>query len=353
MRPLREVHVIVPDGIDDPGRPSGGNAYDRHVLDELRSEGWRVHEHPVAGSWPRPDTGALAALGAVVAGLPRDAVLFVDGLVACCADSVLVPEADRLHLVVLVHMPLGPTHPEAAAGEGRVLAAASGVVTTSDWTRQLLLETYGLDPPAVHVARPGVDEAPLSPGTPSGGELLCVAAVIPHKGHAELVAALTLVADLPWRCVCAGALTLDPGYVADTRDQIHRAGLADRVHVVGPLTGAALSEAYAAADRGRDDGEPSSQGLGHDHAVRLRERGQHEEVGGVPEALGDTGDGRPGLLVPAGQPEPLAAALRSWLSDDELRAHLRQRAGERRRTLTRWAHTAELVSGVLEGARGD
>ena len=182
VRPLREVHVIVPDGIDDPGRPSGGNAYDRHVLDELRSEGWRVHEHPVAGSWPRPDTGALAALGAVVAGLPRDAVLLVDGLVACCADSVLVPEADRLHLVVLVHMPLGPTHPEAAAGEGRVLAAASGVVTTSDWTRQLLLETYGLDPPAVHVARPGVDEAPLSPGTPSGGELLCVAAMTPTRG---------------------------------------------------------------------------------------------------------------------------------------------------------------------------
>ena len=205
----------------------------------------------------------------------------------------------------------------------------------------------------MHVARPGVDEAPLSPGTPSGGELLCVAAMTPDKGYAELMAALTLVADLPWRCVCAGALTLDPGHVADTRDQIHRAGLADRVHVVGPLTGAALSEAYAAADLLVLPSLSETYGMVVTEALARGLPVVATAVGGVPEALGDTGDGRPGLLVPAGQPEPLAAALRSWLSDDELRAHLRQRAGERRRTLTRWAHTAELVSGVLDGARGD
>ena len=29
------VHVVVPDGIDDPARPSGGNAYDAKVCRAL------------------------------------------------------------------------------------------------------------------------------------------------------------------------------------------------------------------------------------------------------------------------------------------------------------------------------
>ena len=43
-------------------------------------------------------------------------------------------------------------------------------------------------------------------------------------------------------------------------------------------------------------------------------------VGGLPEALGQTRDGRrPGLLVPPGDSGALAAALRRWLTDAELR----------------------------------
>jgi hypothetical protein len=34
------VHFVVPDGIDDPARPSGGNTYDRHLSSGLTSIGW-------------------------------------------------------------------------------------------------------------------------------------------------------------------------------------------------------------------------------------------------------------------------------------------------------------------------
>ena len=56
----------------------------------------------------------------------------------------------------------------------------------------------------VHVAEPGVDTAVVALGTPGGGELLCVATLTPGKGHDLLLAALATLADLPWRCVCAG-----------------------------------------------------------------------------------------------------------------------------------------------------
>ena len=51
---MTEVHVIVPEGIDDPARPSGGNTYDRRVCRGLAALGWAVHEHAVPGAWPRP-----------------------------------------------------------------------------------------------------------------------------------------------------------------------------------------------------------------------------------------------------------------------------------------------------------
>jgi hypothetical protein len=89
------VHVVVPAGIDDPVRPSGGNNYDRRVCDGLAAIGWPVHEHPVVGDWPRPDRSAQTRLAGVLAGLADGAVVLLDGLVASAVPDVLLPEADR------------------------------------------------------------------------------------------------------------------------------------------------------------------------------------------------------------------------------------------------------------------
>ncbi len=146
---MSAVHVVVPDSIDEPARPSGGNTYNRHVCHGLGSLGWSVQEHPVAGSWPRPDPEALARLGVVVERIPDDAVVLLDGLIASTAPQVLVPQARRLRFVVLVHMPLG--HRPADHGgrdvierERAVLLGAAAVVTTSAWARRRVLELYPL-----------------------------------------------------------------------------------------------------------------------------------------------------------------------------------------------------------------
>ena len=129
-----------------------------------------------------------------------------------------------------------------------MLAAAGAVLTTSRWTRCLLLERHGLRPDRVHVAEPGADAAGLARGTRTGGRLLCVAAVTRNKGHDLLATALAGMADLPWRCSLVGSLTRDPAYVARVRRQVERDGLVDRVAFRGPLHGDALAASYAAAD---------------------------------------------------------------------------------------------------------
>jgi glycosyltransferase involved in cell wall biosynthesis len=341
------VHVVVPEGVDDPARASGGNVYDRQVCEGLAASGWTVREHVVAGCWPRPDPPAYAALADIVRGIPDDAVVLLDGLVASTASDVLLPQASRLRLVVLVHMPL---RGDEGTREGAVLAAAAAVVATSAWTRRRLLELYPLRADRLHVAEPGVDAAELATWSAGGGALLCVAAVTACKGHDVLLDALATVADQPWHCVCVGSLERDRAFAQDLRLRALARGLVDRLCFAGPRTGADLDRSYASADllvlasRGETYGMVVTEALARGVPVLAA------EVGGVTEALGHGADAiRPGLLVPPGDPTALAGALRAWLGDPELRARLRQAARERRASLRRWSTTAAVLGGVLEG----
>jgi glycosyltransferase involved in cell wall biosynthesis len=350
---MTTVHVVVPEGIDDPARPSGGNAYDRRVCRGLAEAGWSVRLHAVPGSWPRPDAASYAALAGVIRGIPDDAVVLLDGLIASTAPAVLVPQANRLRLVLLVHMPLGhdPADDEARSREGAVLSASDSVVTTSRWARRTLLELYGLPPDLVHVAEPGVEAAGLAPGTAGAGALLCVAAVIPGKGHDVLLDALATLPDLPWQCLCAGRLDGDPAFAEGLRRDVLDRGLADRVSFPGPLGGAELARSYRAADLLVLASRAETYGMVVTEALARGLPVVASEVGGVPEALGQAADGdRPGLLVPPGDPAALAAALRAWLGNADLRERLRRAAGERRAALTGWSTTASVVSGVLAEA---
>jgi glycosyltransferase involved in cell wall biosynthesis len=355
---LSAVHVVVPDGIDDPMRPSGGNRYDRQVCRALIARGWDVREHTMPGTWPSADSAAEEALTRAIADIPDDAVVLVDGLIASAVPAVLVPAARRLRLVVLVHMPLGlgaadPGETPARAREQAVLSAARAVITTSSWTRQRLLEAYALSPDEVHVAEPGVDPACVAPGTTSGGELLCVAAVTPGKGHADLLTALASNEDLPWRCVCVGALDRAPEFVEQLRHRAHADGIGGRVEFAGPRTGEELDGAYAVADALVLASHAETYGMVVTEALARGLPVVATAVGGVPQALGWAPDGqRPGLLVEPGQPRALAAALRTWLLDADLRRRLREAARQRRGTLSGWDLTADQLAHVLcEAAR--
>jgi glycosyltransferase involved in cell wall biosynthesis len=69
-------------------------------------------------------------------------------------------------------------------------------------------------------------------------------------------------------------------------------------------------------------------------------------VGGVVEVLED---GRNGLLVPPGDPEALAAAIRHFFQDEELRARLQSAAApsvERLRPERIYGRLEEILAGV-------
>ncbi|MGY1579300.1 glycosyltransferase family 4 protein [Streptomyces sp. MN13] len=352
---LRTVHFVMPGGVDDPAVPSGGNAYDRRMCLDLPGFGWQVQRHLMTGTWPRPGAADRAELARTLRQLPDGAVVLLDGLVACGVPEVVVPEAERLRLAVLVHLPLGDETglaPEAAAEldvlERTVLRAVPAVIATSDWAVRRLVSHHGLAPDRVHVAAPGADIAPLASGTDGVSRLLCVAAVTPRKGQHRLVEALAAVAELPWSCVCVGGLTQDPRYVARLRSLIDGYGLTGRVHLAGPQSGAALDASYAAADLMVLTSYAETYGMAVTEALARGIPVLATDVGGLPEAVGRAPDGGvPGILVPPEDPAALAAELRGWFGEADVRRRLKAAARGRRAALDGWATTAKSLAGVL------
>lgn len=352
----RTVHFVLPGDVADPAVPSGGNVYDRRVCQGLAEAGWRVHRHAVPGEWPRPRQGARAELARTLAALPHGAVTLLDGLVACGVPEIVVPQAGRLRLAVLVHLPLaaetGLAPQEARDLERReraMLQAAAVTVATSPWAGRELAERHRLAPGRVRVVPPGTDPAPLAPGTDGASRLVCVAAVTPRKGHDLLVRALGLIGGLRWSCICAGPLQRAPRHVARVRELIGRLGLGERISLAGPLTGERLEACYAAADLVVLPSRAETYGMVVTEALARGIPVLTTTADALPDTLGRAPDGRvPGLLVPPHDVRALADALRRWLGDPALRERLREAARARRRTLPGWDLTVRHLGKVLQ-----
>lgn len=346
------LHVVVPAGVDDPRRPSGGNTYDLRVVAALARAGTPVGRHDVAGAWPWPGPDGEARFAAALAALPDGATVVVDGLVGCAAPDVVTTHAARLRLALLVHLPLADETglaPQDAATlrvrERRAVRAAAAVVATSRATAARVEAVHGLAPGTVGVAAPGVDPAAVTTPSDDGHRLLCVASVTPRKGQDVLLDALAGV-DRPWRLVLAGPQ--DPQFAAGLRGVVAGRGWEQRVTLAGPLAGAGLAAAYAAADLLVLPSRSEPYGMVVTEALARAVPVVACDVDGVPEALGAAPDGaRPGLLVRPGDPAALGAALAAWLGDGALRDRLRRAAAGRRTTLTGWDRTADDLRAAL------
>lgn len=329
------LRLVVPPDVD---QPTGGNVYDLAVADALLRGGHGVDLVRCA----LDDLGDLLAE-------PWPGPTLVDGLLACRRPQAIA--AAPRPVAVLVHMPLawdGGLDPAQAdrldALEGEALHAADTVIATSQWTADHLRRHHGLG--QVAVARPGVDPAePVSGSDPP--LFVHVAAVLPHKDQRGVVAALARIADLPWQARLVGDLDRDPAYADAVRQDVHDAGLADRIALPGRLS---RHDAWAGADLALLPSLAESYGL---VVVEALARGIPAIVstGGPAEALGVDADGnRPGIVVAPGDADALAAALRHWHTTPILRTDLRARAASRRATLHGWNETARQVQAALNAS---
>ena len=193
----------------DPDTITGGYLYDRHIAEGLRVLGWRVEVHSVDQSFPTPSTAAVESARSVLNAIPTARV----GLALGGMAELIEEQTERLHLVALIHHPLATETglDEASVerlrtAETKALALMHQVIVTSVPTARMLA-AYGVAGQPIAVVTPGTTRVSRARGSGKNVlNLLCVATLIPRKGHLVLLEALSGLADRPWVLTCIGAV---------------------------------------------------------------------------------------------------------------------------------------------------
>ncbi|AWN17297.1 glycosyltransferase family 4 protein [Salinisphaera sp. LB1] len=337
----------------DPTQYTGGYIYDARISRAASRAGHAIEVVGLAGRFPEADDPAASALTAALAARLDGELVIVDGLVFGALPEIIARESDRLRLVALIHHPLadesgidGALADRLFANERRALANAAHVIVTSEFTARRLASAYGVARADLDIVAPGLDKPAGIALRKRGGtpRLLCVASLIPRKGHAVLVAALAQVADLAWRCDFIGDTERDPACVADIRDAIDRHQLAGRIHLNGSRPPQALSAAYDDAtlfilpSYYEGYGMVVTEALAHGLPVITTTGG----------ALADTLPDDAGLAVPPGDSEALADGLRRLLSDPDAYAGLAAGALRAAATLPDWDDAGARFAAILD-----
>jgi glycosyltransferase involved in cell wall biosynthesis len=347
-----QIHVVVPGRLDTR---TGGYGYDREIVAGLERRGWTVRVHEIPGSFPVPSVESRQAAAAALAELPDGAAVVVDGLALGALPDEAAREASRLRLIALVHHPLADETGLAAdaragleASERRALAAARHVVVTSPRTAAAL-DRYGVAGSSITVIEPGTDPAPQARGSNGGVvELLCVATVVPRKGHDVLVRALAAMPDASWHLTCVGGLDRDEPWAASVRAEVAASGLAPRIAFAGELEREPLDVRYDAADVFVLPTWYEGYGMAVAEALARGLPVVSTATGAIADLVGDDA----GLLVPPGDAAALATALSSVVTDAALRARLSGGAQRARARLRSWDDAAELMARTIEGVDG-
>ncbi len=309
----------------DLNTPTGGYRYDRRIIEGLRTLGWQVEHRTLDASFPYPTPAALGEAQRVLAGIPDQETVVVDGLAFGALPESAASHRRRLDLIALVHHPLWletGLDPDRAAtlrsSETRALAQARRIIVTSPSTARLL-QGHGIAADRIRVVTPGVDPAPVATG--SAGpvlRLLCVATLTPRKGHDVLLRALAPLAPLPWHLHCVGTLDRDPRWAAELARLRRDLGLDGRVSFTGALDDAALQRQCAQADlfvlptRFEGYGMVVAEALARGLPVVATRTG----------ALPDLVPLEAGILVPPEEPAALGDALGRLMADAGLRHQL-------------------------------
>jgi glycosyltransferase involved in cell wall biosynthesis len=341
----RNVTVLVPDVHD---RPTGGNVYNRRIAEEggpratVEVVPWRPGEEDPSSLNHSPG-----------------AALVVDSLLTRHEAPLRALRAahPRATLVLLAHYLhcIDPNERDApaAATERAVLPLFDGVVTTSSYAKQALVEE-GISANRVEVVPPGLGEAYRAPmpdrparDTP---RLLTVAGLQPGKGLPSLVDALGRLPDTAWTWALVGDDTLDPEFAEGLRNRIWASGIGDRVEQIGPIPPAEMRAQYDRADVFVLPSRFETCSMATREALARGLPVVATDVGGLSDNFSEaaTPSAAPsGRLVPLGCPDLLADALRVLLTDPVLRREMGTAARERSRAFPTWGEAAERFRGAV------
>ena len=329
---MTELVFVVPGRLD---QLTGGYLYDRHIVDGLRARGRPVQVVELARK----------ADGAAFAAFADGTAVIIDGLALANLQQELTAQARRLRVIALVHGPLAletgvsPAEAKNAAKlEAALLLQLRGILCPSRKTAAAI-ESYGVSPDRIATVPPGTAKPNkhLWPRRGPVRSLLCVANLVPRKGHRVLVKALARIRNLDWKLLCIGSLARDPATVRSVRQMISAAGLGRRITLAGERPSEAVAHAYRAADAFILPSFHEGYGMAYAEAMAHGLPIIATVAGAIPETV----PREAGLLVPPGDPAALARALRRVILDPALAARLAAGSRAAGARLPEWSQATE------------
>ena len=298
------------------------------------------------------DAAALVDAESRFAALPDGAIVVADGLAFGVMDDIAQRHAARLQIIALCHHPLaleaGLSTEQAQRlqlSEQRALHAARAVLVTSTPTAHLLTRQFSISESKITVALPGTDRQRFAACAGNPPVLLTVATLTPRKAHDVLIEALAQISELPWSARFVGGMEFDPTWASTLREKVNAHGLEQRILFLGSM--ADLSPAYDGADLFvlpslfEGYGMAFAEALAHGLPVVAARAGAVPDV--VPESAG--------ILVPPGDAQALAEALRRLLTEPALRQSLQLGAQQAAARLPTWTDTARIVATLINRIR--
>lgn len=332
----------------DLQKRTGGYGYDRRMIAELETLGWQVRHLELPAGFPDPSDEELAETGRLFGDLADGTVALVDGLAFAALPDLVEVQANRLDLVALVHHPLSletglsaERAEKLATDERRALRFARHVIVTSPETGRILTRDFGVSRDCIAVALPGTDKRTKRSRSANVPVILSVGTLIPRKGYAVLIEALSSLRELSWLCRIVGGEDADPAHAQELKEMVRDAGLDDRIRFLGAVDG--LDDEYGSADIFALATHYEGYGMVFAEALSCGLPIVGTTGGAVPDVVPE----RAGLLVRPGDIGDLTDALRRMISDPQTRMRYASGAENAAKSLPEWRDSAGVIDTVL------
>jgi glycosyltransferase involved in cell wall biosynthesis len=341
---------------------SGGNLYDRTLVDRLRGAGHEVEVVEI------PRRGYLLDLLANLSpflrarlGEGRFDLLLEDELVhpslVWLNRSLRGRRPGRPLVAIVHHLRSSEERPDWQNDlyrrvEKRYLEGVDAFVFNSQTTRESVEELLSKKTRNV-VAPPGGDRlehrlTPLDVDARARAEgplrILFVGNLIRRKGLDVLLTALASVRAHPFLLDVVGSLDMDRRYVAELRAATAALGLGDRVRFHGTLAGESLEERFREAQLFVVPSSYEGFGIVYLEAMAFGLPVIASAAGATDEIVQHESTG---YLVPPGDPSILARRIESFLEDRELLARVSLEAFEAFRDHPGWEESMGRVEEFL------
>jgi glycosyltransferase involved in cell wall biosynthesis len=335
----------------DLSAPTGGYAYDRHIIHGLKCLGWQLDLISLGDGYPFPTAIQVEQARKTFLSCAKGVPIVIDGLALGALPGLAAELAMHHPLIALIHHPLafesGLSETQKIAlqqSEAEALKHVSQVIANSPTTARDLTQYYGTSRDLIEVVMPGTERVHRPKpkvngvGSPSNGvHLLSVGSIIPRKGFDCLMEALYPLTDLPWTLSIAGDTSRNPLAYKQLLDDIERFHFADRVRVLGAISEAELERLYASADifvlASRFEGYGMVYAEAMTHGLPI--------VATTGGAIPDTVPPEAGVLVAPGDVAALSMALRDLILDAPCRARLSCGALEAAARLPTWDQSVQ------------